>query len=106
VGEAGFHQFLILVCYNLTMSDPKDQSLQNIADKGASLYEGAKERYEIGSKGKFLAIEVEKGNFYLGETSKEAVEKARAENPGKLFYVVKIGFNSVETLAHSLVGHS
>lgn len=87
------------------MDEPiQEQSLKEIADKGAALYQAVKNKYEPHDNGKFLAIEVEKGNFYEGATTKEAAEQARAANPGKLFYVVKIGFDSVETLAHSLVG--
>ena len=29
--------------------------------------------------------------------------KAREENPGKMFYVVKIGFNAIETLTNSIL---
>jgi hypothetical protein len=83
----------------------KDQSLQEIADKGEALYLTVKDKYEPEHKGKFLAIEVEGGTFYMGDTGKEAIEKARAANPNKLFYLLKIGFSSTETLAHSLVGH-
>ncbi len=87
------------------MSDPiKEKSLQEIADKGTAFYQKIKNQYEPQDNGKFLAIEVETGNVSMADTSKEAVDQARAANPGKLFYVVKIGFNSVETLAHSLVG--
>lgn len=101
----GFATETLIVLLIIIMSEPiKGQSLQEIADKGAALYGTVKDKYELNSKGKFLAIEVEKGGFYIGDTSKEALEEARASNPGKLFYLVKIGFNSTETLAHSLVG--
>jgi hypothetical protein len=84
----------------------KDPSIQEIAEKGDAVYARIKADYEPAKNGKFLAIEVETGNSYIADTSKEAVDQARAVHPGKLFYVVKIGFNSVETLAHSLVGRS
>lgn len=84
----------------------KDLSIQEIAEKGDAIYANLKINYEPNNNGKFLAIEVESGNSYIADTSKEAVDQARAAHPGKLFYVVKIGFNSVETLAHSLVGRS
>jgi hypothetical protein len=84
----------------------KEQSLQEIADRGDAIYGKVKGQYEPDYKGKFLAIEVESANLYMGDSTKEALEKAREKNPGKLFYVVKIGFDSTETLAHSLVGRS
>jgi hypothetical protein len=81
-------------------------SLQEIADRGAARYSELKAGHEPENKGKFLAIEVESGDFYLGEESIKALEQARKAHPGKLFYVVKIGSDSIETLAHSLVGRS
>jgi hypothetical protein len=83
-----------------------EQSLQEIADKGAVIYEGIKGKFEPDQKGKFLAIEVESGNYYFGETSKDAIDLARAANPGKRFYLVKIGFTATETLMASFVGRS
>jgi hypothetical protein len=88
------------------MEDPmNNQSLQEIAEKGDALYQAVKDKYEPDNKGKFLAIEVQKGNFYLGDTGKEAAEKARAANPGKLVYLLKIGFSTMEILANSFSNH-
>jgi hypothetical protein len=84
----------------------QNPSLQEIADKGAAIYDTLKNEYESKAKGKFLAIEVESRNVYLGDSTIEALQQARLAYPGKLFYVVKIGFDSVETLAHSLVSRS
>jgi hypothetical protein len=84
----------------------KNQPFQEIAEKGEALYKEMKSQYEPASNGKFLAIEVERKKAYMGTTTGEALDQARAENPGKLFYVVKIGFDSAETLAHSLVARS
>jgi len=82
----------------------EEQSLQEIVDKGSALYEAVKGQYEPHDKGKFLAIEVEKGNFYIGDTTREAIGKARAANPGKLFYLVRIGFSSMEVLTTPFMG--
>ena len=84
----------------------KNLPFQEIAEKGAAIYAAKKSEYEPKDNGNFLAIEVEQSKIYKGATSAEALEKARSENPGKLFYVVKIGSDSAETLAHSLVGRS
>ena len=79
---------------------------QEIAEKGAALYEHMKGDYEPKFNGKFLAIEIESRKVYMGDTSGVALEQAQTENPGKLFYVVKVGSSSAETLAHSFVGQS
>lgn len=79
---------------------------QEIATKGNAIYDRIKSSYEPKENGKFLAIEVETSQTHMGRTSAEALEKARVAHPGKIFYVVKIGFETAETLAHSLFGGS
>ena len=83
----------------------KDTSIQEIADKGGKIYEEElKEKYESESNDKFLAIEVESKKAYLGDSTAEAVEKARSAHPNKIFYVVKIGSSASEVLAGLEVG--
>jgi len=81
----------------------KNVNIQDIAEKGTKIYEEIKSKYDPQEKGKFLAIEIESKNAYLGITSAEAVELARQNHPDKVFYVVKIGFDVVETMARSYV---
>lgn len=77
----------------------KNVNIQQLAEEGNRIYEEIKHQYEPEQNGKFLAIDVETKNVYVGETSSEAVEKARAAHPDKVFYVVKIGFSASEVLA-------
>ena len=79
---------------------------QEIATKGTAIYDRIKPSFEPKENGKFMAIEVDSEKTYLGRTSAEALEKARTSNPGKIFYVVKVGFETAETLAHSLLSGS
>ncbi|MFH0886670.1 MAG: hypothetical protein V1843_00735 [bacterium] len=81
----------------------KDADIQKIAEKGEKIYERLKIKYEPRENGKFLAIDVDSGNEYLGNTSAEALELARSKHPNKIFYVVKIGFDVVETMAKSYI---
>lgn len=84
----------------------KNTPFEDIVAKGAAIYERDKGDYEPQENGKFLAIETDSGQKYLADTTAEALENARAANPGKLFYVVKVGFTSAETLAHSVLHQS
>ena len=77
----------------------KKADIQKIAGEGAKIYEGIKPHYEPAQNGKFLAIDIESKNTFVGNTSSEAVELARKAHPNKVFYVVKIGFSAAETLA-------
>lgn len=74
-------------------------NIEEIARKGTAIYEKIKTRYEPQDSGKFLAIDVDSTDISIAETSTAAVEEARAKHPGKVFYVVKIGFSAVEVLS-------
>ncbi len=84
----------------------KDQPFEEVAQKGAALYEQIKQQYEPNENGKFLAIEVESEDVYLADSTAEALIQARQQHPGKMFYVVKIGFNAIETLSNSILHRS
>lgn len=73
--------------------------IEQIAERGTKIYDEVKKKYEPKENGKFLAIDVDSRDTYLGVTSSEAVERARQDHPDKIFYVVKIGFSAAEMLA-------
>jgi hypothetical protein len=77
----------------------KQADIQKIATEGTKIYEGIKADYDPKEKGNFLAIDVDTKKVYLAGTSAEAVAKARVEYPDKVFYVVKVGFDTAETMA-------
>ncbi|MEK7631933.1 MAG: hypothetical protein AAB445_03655 [Patescibacteria group bacterium] len=81
----------------------KKADIQQIAEKGAAIYEKVKVQFEPQDNGKFLAIDIDSEKVYLGTTSAEALELARKSHPEKVFYVVKVGFESAETLAKTFV---
>lgn len=77
----------------------RQANIQEIAREGTRIYEEIKSRYEPQHNGKFLAIDIETKNAYMGEITSDAVEQARAAHPQRVFYVVKIGFSVSEVLA-------
>ncbi|MBM4402712.1 MAG: hypothetical protein FJ044_05720 [Candidatus Cloacimonetes bacterium] len=81
----------------------KKADIQKIAEEGARIYEQIKVKYDPKERGKFLAIEVESGDVYLGNTSADALALARQSHPNKIFYVVKIGYDVAETMAKSFI---
>lgn len=83
----------------------KNTDIQRIAEEGKRIYEEIKADYDPKEKGKFLAIDIESRKAYLGNTSAEAVELAKQNHPDKVFYVVKIGFDVVETMARSYMNN-
>jgi len=81
----------------------KKADIQHIAEEGAKIYEQIKINYDPKEKGKFLAIDIESKQAYLGNTSAESLELAREKHPNNVFYVVKIGFDVAETMAQSFI---
>lgn len=83
----------------------KKADIQQIAEKGKTIYEQIKVNFDPKEKGKFLAIDVDTEKVYLGNSSAEAVALAKQNHPNKVFYVVKIGFDVAETMAKSFIEH-
>jgi len=79
----------------------KKADIQKISFEGAKIYESLKINYEPQQKGKFLAIDIDSRNVYLADDGAQAVELARQAHPNKVFYLVKIGFETAETVARS-----
>ena len=67
-----------------------------IALKGQEIYDKTlKEELERDHRGEIVAIEVDTGDYFLGERGIEAIRKAREKYPNAVFYLVKIGFPAV-----------
>ncbi len=86
------------------MTNPEDlikkANIKKIAEKGSEIYEKIKLRYEPKLNGKFLAIDADSEDVYLGDSSSDAVQLAREAHPDKVFFVVKIGYSATEILAN------
>jgi hypothetical protein len=79
----------------------KKVNIEKLVKEGDKVYETVKSRYESKYNGWYLAIEPESGKVFLGKTGDVATRKAEKAHPEKVFYLVKIGFTSVETIARS-----
>lgn len=70
-----------------------------IAHKGEEVYRKINKHIEKKHLGSFIAIEVESGKYFIGQTQMEAIEKAKKHFPEKVFYLIKIGFPAVVTFS-------
>ena len=57
-----------------------------------------KPKLEKKYKGRIVAIDVKSGDYFVGRTVLEAIEKGRRKHPGKIFYAVRIGYRAVHSL--------
>ncbi len=73
-----------------------------IAQKGQQLYEERlKPDLEPRQNGKFVVVEVETGEYFIGESILEALQKAKEKHPEKLFHTIRIGYPGVFKMGSS-----
>lgn len=75
------------------------RSMTKLSQKGLRIY---REKYggklERSKKGKIVAIEVDSGDIFMGNTTIEAGLKAKSKHPDKLFYFKRVGYPAVHSL--------
>lgn len=69
---------------------------------GKKIYSGLETKLENRYKGKIVAIEVESGNFSIGQDELEAAKKAQEKFPDKKFAFFRVGFPVVHKLRKSI----
>ena len=77
---------------------------KKLVTDGRRVYETVKNKFEPKENGKFLAIEPDSGKVYLSKDGALAIIKARKNHPKKLFYLVRIGNETAEIMANSVLG--
>lgn len=71
-------------------------NVRQLSEQGERIYhEKLKRLLEPKYKGKVVAIEVESGNYFIGDSVVEALTKARQVYPEKLFHFMRIGFRAL-----------
>ena len=51
--------------------------------------------------GEFVMIEVDSGNYFLGDTPRQALMKARASHPTQAFCLIRVGYPAAHKLKRS-----
>ncbi len=72
-------------------------NIKKLAEEGNRVYEDAVRPHinEVADRGKFVAIEVESGDYFIAETPVDAFLAARQKHATKVFHLVRIGFSGV-----------
>lgn len=70
-------------------------SPEELTEKGEEIYSRIGKELEEKYLGKFAAIDVESGEYFIGDRVVEAVRKARKKHPRKVFYIKRIGFKAL-----------
>ncbi len=74
-----------------------DLVLSEFAQKGEEIYKQQilPEISEEKLKGKFVAIDVDTGKYYIDRTLIQAVTQAQRDFPNKKFYMKRVGYRAV-----------
>ena len=71
---------------------------QEVEKKVQELYkQKLRDKLETESLGKYIAIDVETEEYFLGESLEDALNKAKEKYPNKIFHSIKIGSTGVFT---------
>jgi hypothetical protein len=70
------------------------REIKEISSKGKELFQKLDAELHKQYYGKFMAMDAESGDYFLGATMIEADTQARAKYPGKVFYVGRIGYRA------------
>src|SRR5664279_1268814 len=64
---------------------------QEVIKKGQEIYETKKSEFESTHNGQYITIEVNSGDYFIGNTREDAVAVARVKYPTPILYVRRIG---------------
>ena len=70
------------------------REIRQISKQGKALFEKLAPELRERYYGNFVAIEVDSGDYFIGETEIDANKKARTKYPGKVFYLGRIGYRA------------
>ena len=71
--------------------------IHDISQKGQPIFEALSQKLAETHFGKFIAIEADSGDYFLGETGIEATREAQSKYPGKIFFLGRLGYRTAYT---------
>jgi len=64
---------------------------EEFTEKGRAIYKKLQPKFKK-NKGKIIAIEIDSGDYFIGEDELDAAQKARSKFPDKIFAFFRIGY--------------
>lgn len=71
--------------------------IHEISKKGQRVLETIPKKLKEEHFGRFIAIEVDSGDYFIGETAMEATRQAQVKHPDKIFFLGRIGYRTAYT---------
>ena len=80
------------------MEKYKDFDKQAFAKEGKRIYrQKYAKKLEPTERGKIIAIEIESGDSFIGDSTVEAILKAKGKYPNRIFYLMRVGYDAVHS---------
>ena len=73
-------------------------STEELDRLGWARYEEIKKELEAKHHGKYIVIEVDSGDYFVGKTAEEAFQQAEKVHPDKAFCLIRVGYKAVHNL--------
>ena len=71
---------------------------QEFAKEGKRIYrQKYAKKLEPTERGRIIAIEIESGDSFIGDSTVEAILKAKEKYPNRIFYLMRIGYDAVHS---------
>lgn len=82
-------------------------SSDEIAERGQALYDrDIHDKLDASARGKFLALNIETGEYEIDADERAALKRARAKHPGAAVYLLRIGHPAAYRLGRKAVAVS
>jgi hypothetical protein len=76
-----------------------------LARRGREYYDRVlRDQLEPEHNGKFLALDVETGDYELGDSQLEALDRAEARHPDSVFYILRVGYRTAARIGAQFQG--
>lgn len=77
-------------------------SSNEIAERGQALYDrDIRDKLDASARGKFLALDIETGEYVIDADERAALKRARAKHPDAAVYLLRIGYPTAYRLRRS-----
>jgi len=72
---------------------------EEFVQRGGEYYDRfLRDKLEPEHKGKFLALDVETGEYEMDADEMAAIDRARARMPGKIFFILRVGYRTADRI--------
>jgi hypothetical protein len=85
------------------MATQTELTADEIGDRGETIYEERlRAQLEPGNVGRFLSIDIDSGEYEMGDNRLENVHRLRGRLPNAVVYTLKIGYPAVAVIGDRL----